>query len=727
MRKTLQLEGMIVCGLLIQSMTAGVFAVAAKVVESPLAVGGKATVPIVVGEMASPRVRAAAEELGRQLQKISGAAFAIQAGDGAAGLAVGVATDFLQLPFKEELAVKDIGGRERYVLRSHPGGLYVIGATEVAVEDAVWDFLDRLGYRQFFPGQNWEIVPKSTNIKVRLNADEKPDYYARRIWYSYGRWDYNETPYRQWCARNRAVMGFGLTQNHVYGPIIERNKAVFDAHPEYYGLVNGERKSTKICIGNPEVRRLVVADALQRFQDDPTLDCVSVEPSDQIDWCECSRCAALGSITDRVITLANEVAAAVNEKFPGKYVGLYAYWLHSPPPSIPVRPNVIVSIATNLFSSEYSLEQLFEGWGKANIMLGVREYYSIFEWDRDLPGKAQGGNIAYLKRTIPQFHRWGARFMNAESGDNWGANGLGYYLAARMLWRIEEAGRLDELVEDFLEKSFGPAKAPMREFYRLIDGGNGTPVTDDMVGRMFRALQDARSRTKDPAILARLNDLVLYTHYVELYRAYEEAQGDARQAAFEAVIRYAYRIRETMMVSVKALYKVTPREDKSVYLPEEAGEDVPEGKNPWKQSDPFTKAEIAAMVESGVARHSLIDFQAVQYSDALVPSDPLRLPETPASANPEIVGQDPGAFYVWVTKAPADVRLRVASGLRAQNRGGVNIRLFPVKPSYGSAVDQAQAPADRQEHDIQLMTDCDGLHRIEVDDGGGGTRVNPFS
>ncbi len=29
--------------------------------------------------------------------------------------------------------------------------------------------------------------------------------------------------------------------------------------------------------------------------------------------------------------------------------------------------------------------------------------------------------------------------MSAESSDNWGPNGLGYYPAARMLWDVDEA------------------------------------------------------------------------------------------------------------------------------------------------------------------------------------------------------------------------------------------------------------------------------------------------
>ena len=45
---------------------------------------------------------------------------------------------------------------------------------------------------------------------------------------------------------------------------------------------------------------------------------------------------------------------------------------------------------------------------------------------------------------------------------------MGYYLAARLLWDVDEAQRLDGLVDDFLTRAFGPAKGPMAEFYRQL-------------------------------------------------------------------------------------------------------------------------------------------------------------------------------------------------------------------------------------------------------------------
>jgi hypothetical protein len=48
--------------------------------------------------------------------------------------------------------------REDYLIESGAGRVVLLAATDVGVEHAVWDFLHRLGYRQFFPGEHGGIL-----------------------------------------------------------------------------------------------------------------------------------------------------------------------------------------------------------------------------------------------------------------------------------------------------------------------------------------------------------------------------------------------------------------------------------------------------------------------------------------------------------------------------------------------------------------------------------------
>ena len=85
-----------------------------------------------------------------------------------------------------------------------------------------------------------------------------------------------------------------------YGNIIRRNEQEFEKHPEYYALL-------------PDGHR--------------------------------DNCRKLGTATDRVIHLANQVARGLRAKYPEAWVGLYAYSSHRLPPTIDVQANVYVQVA----------------------------------------------------------------------------------------------------------------------------------------------------------------------------------------------------------------------------------------------------------------------------------------------------------------------------------------------------------------------------------------------
>lgn len=687
-----------------------------------LASGGKGELPIVVSKNASPRTLQAARSLAEYLAKISGGKFDVITGDGTSGLAVGLARDFSEIASPKDLRSTDPTRSEDYWLHSHLRGLHVLGASDQAVEHAVWDVLYRLGHRQFFPGPTWEVIPSAKDLVLSIDRHEHPSYHARRIWYGYGAGQWAAKPYADWCAKNRAVSGITINSGHAYQGIVARNKAEFEKHPEYKGLINGERKSHQFCISNDDLRKLVVQDALRQLAEKTDRQSVSLEPADGGGWCECKECKKMGSVSDRVVTLANEVATEVVKKYPDRYVGIYAYNQHSPPPTIKVHPRVVVQVATAFITGGFSVDQLMTGWQKQNATLGVREYYSVNTWDRDLPGRARGANLDYLARTIPHFHQNGARFLSAESSDNWGCNGLGYYLASRMLWDVNEAKNLDALKADFFDKAFGPAQKPMAEFYRLIDARSKPLLTDDLLGRMYRKLDEARGQTQDPKTRARIDDLVLYTRYVELWNDYSTAQGEERQKRFETMIKHAMRMRKTMMIHTLGLVRDLPNRDKTVKLPPDA-KVVKEGKNAWMSNEPFADAELLTMVKTGIAERKPFDFEPVGFTDNLVPATPLKLASV-KTGTAGIYSRGVRNFWTWLDKPPADLKLQATGGIVYGNKGDALFQLFPADEVEGKSVADAKIPPDKKLHDFSLKTTFKGLHRIELSDHSAGTRTD---
>lgn len=710
--------------------------IAVTPVKVLIAEDGKALLPIIISENASASTKSNASKLAEYLGKIGGAKFKIETGDGTSGISIGLATDFPTLKLASTFKGDDILRREEYLLRTHAGGLLVLGASDLAVQHGVWDLLSRLGYRQFFPGKNWEVVPYLQRMELGIDTLEKPDYHSRRIWYGYGAWDYAKEPYRDWCEKNRALQGVNLNTGHAYDGIVKALKKEFSNHNEYWPLLNNERKEVrnpKPCLGNPDLRSLIVKNAVGQVKKNTLLDSISMDPSDGGGWCECKACSKLGSVSDQAITLANETATAINQEFPGKLVGIYGYNFHSPPPNIKVHPKVVVSVATAFIKGGMSLEDIISGWAEKGATLGIREYYSVNTWDRDQPGHARGGNLDYLQRTIPEFHSKGARYMSAESSDNWGPNGLGYYFAARMLWDVSEAKNRDAIERDFLTRAFGPASPAMKDFYDQINGSKPHLVVDDQLGRMYRSLQKARVMADATEIKNRLDDLALYTRYCTLYHRYATADGKARQLAFENLIKHAYRMRTTMMIHAYALYRDLAGRDKTVSIPTDAKWQVPEGKNPWKSSVPFTPQEIETFITEGITAHKLVElnFKPVNFGANLLPAmSRLAIPgDLPAGEFTP--GRGTQSFLTYASQ-PSNIELNITGGMIAhyRDRGNVKVELYKIGGESQTGEKEtlvetnASIPPDGVERTLKLSLKQPGLYKIIVKDGNDRTQVN---
>ncbi len=695
-------------------------------VQTILAENGTARMPVVVAPGCSEPVRKSAEQLAAMLQRMSGALFDMVEGGGGEGIAVGTYRDFPDLELDIEFASDDPFRREEYLLRTVDGGAYLIGATDLAVQHAVWDFLYRLGYRQYFPGAVWEVVPAIETVRIELDTLEAPDYLARRIWYNWGmRWGYNVKPYNEWQARNRMARGFELRSGHAYGNIHQANKRVFDDNPQFYALVNGERKyrggDTKFCIGNPELRKLVVDHAVKRVRDNPDMDSISMDPSDGGGWCDadCDLCAALGSgsISDRALTLANDVAAAISELGLGdKYVGMYAYNQHGPPPTIDVHDKVIMSVATGFLRGGYSLAEIIEGWRERGARLGIYDYFSVVAWDWNLPRRARGGRVDEVADRIREFHNDGARFFDAESGDAWGPYGLGYYVAGRVMWDVDEAGSVGLIIDEFIEKSFGPAREPMAKFYHLIAVDKERRSAGDLLGRMYRHLDQAqRLADEHSGVLERIEHLILYTRYAELYQQYADATGGAKEKARETLLAHVYRMRETMMVHSYGIWARLIGQGAAHTDDHEL-----------KDDRPFSNDDIAVFLDQGIKNNVPVDldFTAIEYSEDLVPAaERLALDEVDTVGNHPPVPQDRHNYLIWVEAAPAeiplDVTVRKVWDLRPHA-----IKLFSPKEVYIEAVDTSDiVRPDGETYKVILKTPYSGLHRIEVVDGGDYTRI----
>lgn len=654
-------------------------------------------ISIVLSQNAEPRVARVARELSFYLREIFGRPFPLRTGDESTGIILGTVEDYPQ--FKADLDREAPGAREGYLIRSESQRVFLIGVSPLGVQNAAWDFLYRLGYRHYFPGEKWEIIPRLKQADVSWDVVSFPFYATRSVGISAGTWPELAREYDIWKRHNLLDYGFVLHTTHEYGRIIKRHAEAFREHPEYLsGLAADEGK---FVIADSGLRRLVIDDALELVRRQPERDSVSMEPSDGGGWPEWS---PLGSVSDQVVTLANEVAEALQTEKPGTKVGILAYGEHSPPPNILVHPNVVVSVATGFIRGGFTFDELLTAWKARGATPGVYDYYGVWSWDNDLPGKSKASSPQRIADDLKMFYDAGVRYFFAEASYGWGPNGLGHYTAARCLWDINEARKVDAITEDFLEKAFGPAKEPMRQFYRIIDGQSSPLLSGHLLAGMYGTLQKAYAAAADDAVIARIDDLAAYTRFVELSYLVNASPDAQRQRAQDALREYVKSIRSLGMVHSRGMCSHLSKRDPDFPMPD-ASEYVAE-------SAP-THRQFREWVDDGTKHYVSRPFDPRSFSQELVPL-PGKDRQEAGDHTLAIRGQN--TLFTYVSPGQS-IRFSLQGGDIHGNRGPVRVQLFPVLEPLGKAVVNKKVPADKAKHEVILESDYEGLHRIEIQDG----------
>jgi hypothetical protein len=529
------------------------------------------------------------------------------------------------------------GVYDAFCIVTQPSQLYVLGNSEDAARNGVSLLLREWGFRWYAPSPRWHVVPALRNVSSDLNIVDTPKLIHRGIWYAYGAGEKElGENYQRWAIANRLSVRSVIRTGHSYGNIVRRNQDEFDRHPEYYALLpDGKRDSEraidarKLCFSNKDLIKLVTVDRLRLLDEyhkaNPAAYMVSVDPSDGEGTCHCGDCQKLGTTTDRVLHLANEVARGLREMHENAWVGLYAYSSHRLPPKIEVEPNVYVQVAMGFNRTQYTLPELVELWSKKVGAIGLREYYGVEAWDWGLPGRMRGGRVAYHAKWIPYYAERKLNAINAETNANWGGQMLGLYVASQLMW--SPAADVELLVNEFFEQCYATATEPMRRLQTKFD--DSPPLRAATLLPMYRDLADAWSESTDAQVRARLVDMMAYMIYVEKFREFDLARNrrPSRDGeyydALLPLMQYAWRIRLRDIVHYYALARRLcnglPVQDKRLDFYMFNKEQPPV----WMSGEPVTDEEIVALFHSYLQRLESDGDPVVTYSRYL---EPVRVP-----------------------------------------------------------------------------------------------------
>lgn len=349
--------------------------------------------------------------------------------------------------------------------------------TRLGLQNAIYALLDRWGCRWVMVGDLGECIPRVQKLTVPTGTLQPKVYNDFSIDPSG-----SGTPYAEFYARNQAGYLTWTTMQHYWLYAIPPEKH-FAAHPEWYSLIAGQRQARQLCTSNPEVVAEMIRVAKEFLRGGQDRLCFPMDPMDCSDFCECDNCRALDvrgqftngapTVTDRVLHFVNQVAAGIQEEFPDRYVGFYAYWSHlAPPLREKPAPNVLVGITRmnncllhltpTPVCAMSDFHALVRQWQKLTPNVYSYEYDPI-SWTGGLPCPTWLDMGRSLHTMLVDMGVKGSYSDYGVLPAAHAATFLNRYLPLRM--KVNPQQRPEDVLHDVCRVFFGPAAAPMEQHY----------------------------------------------------------------------------------------------------------------------------------------------------------------------------------------------------------------------------------------------------------------------
>jgi hypothetical protein len=396
-------------------------------------------------------------------------------------------------------------GRDGFELRSLPRGLIVLGRNDLGTLFGVYELLERyFDVRWFMPGEIGEYVPQQETLRMgKVNLVYKPSFRVR--WVGNGEWSLHQRMNAYVKAGDRDVGVRWKWHFHTFRILIPPEKYYKD-HPEYFALVNGERKVTdspshgnQLCTSNPDVIREVAKNLIAVLDEEPDLEIITLSPNDGGGFCECENCRALDEpgrdwfarYSRRLAIFNNEVAEIVKQKHPNVQIKVGAYAMYARPPldeGYKPEDNLFFQLCHLYFCHNHPLGsdtckagetfepsddfqpnqefcKILDQWLKLSPHLFIYEYYSIGGMQR---AKLPWPLVHTMRSDIAYYRDKGVEgFYTQLSGDTWHRLGLNYYVAAKLCWNADLD--VNALLEDYFGKFYGPAAVPMKTYFMTME------------------------------------------------------------------------------------------------------------------------------------------------------------------------------------------------------------------------------------------------------------------
>lgn len=371
-------------------------------------------------------------------------------------------------------------GAEGFVLKTAGPHVVIAGGRKRGTMYGAYALLEKLGCRWY--ARDCTRIPRVQNLVLPpLDETQTPAFEYREVFIT-------EAFDRDWAARNRTNGHFTHLDDSTGGKItyypfghsfhaIVPPERYFATHPEYFALVNGERRAERaqLCLTHPDVLRIGIETVRRWIAEHPEATIFSVSQNDADAWCECGRCQRIeqeeGAPIGPILHYVNAIAEAIAPKHPDKLIDTFAYrYSEKPPLKVRPHPNVRVRLALSgacqghpyerCPRNRYLMEYL-RSWARVTGRLYVWHYMTNFhQYQAPYP------NFDELAADLAMYRRHGTVGLFLQGAFAPGGGGelaeLRSYVLARLLWNPAlDAGKI---IREFLGAYYGPAAPAMREY-----------------------------------------------------------------------------------------------------------------------------------------------------------------------------------------------------------------------------------------------------------------------
>jgi hypothetical protein len=391
-----------------------------------------------------------------------------------------------------------------YVYKSNGGRFAVAGGSRKGVLYGVYDLLESFGFRKYT--SSYTHIPEGNSVTLPgKDVVFVPKIVYRTTSYS----DTRNPEYADWHKLSSRNEEWGLFV-HTFNTLVPPEEYM-KTHPEYYALRNGKRLPTQLCLSNPEVADVLIANLKKEIDKKPHMKYWSVSQNDNDITCLCENCLRLnrtyGGDRNRnsgaMIYFVNKVAKA----FPDKMISTLAYWYtREAPENIKAEPNVNIMLCNieserhkPVFDTDSAFSNDLRNWGKIAS--------DILIWDYNIQFSnlvSPFPNLHTIKPNLDFFtaNRVNAFYMQSNSQAGGEMAELRAYLISKLLWNpgLDD----NEIIDDFVNGYYGDAGVYIRSY---IDAMKTSLLESGHHLGIFGSPEEARETYLSAEMMEKYNQL----------------------------------------------------------------------------------------------------------------------------------------------------------------------------------------------------------------------------